>query len=186
MKRLIPLVLSALVLAGCASSPTVHTDADPSANFSGYRTYTWLSKPSDQQGVPPLAAQRVVEYVNAQLRAKGWTETANGDVAVAAHVATQQQQSLDTMYSGPAYGGWGWGPGWYGGMGMTSATTRVRTYTVGTLVVDLFDTKTKQAVWRGTASDTVPDDPAKGDALLRAGIADMFAGFPPGSAPAAK
>lgn len=69
---------------------------------------------------------------------------------------------------------------------MGSATTRVRTYTVGTLVVDLFDTRTKQAIWRGTASDTVPDDPAKGDALLRAGIAEMFEGFPPGSAPAAR
>ncbi|MBO9718516.1 MAG: DUF4136 domain-containing protein [Pseudoxanthomonas sp.] len=181
MSRLIPIALATLLLASCASSPTVHTDADPSANFSGYRTFTWLAKP-DQQGVPPLASQRIVEYVNAQLRAKGWTESASGDVAVVAHVATQQQQSLDTMYSGPMYGGWGW----YGGMGMGSATTRVRTYTVGTLVVDLFDAGTKQAIWRGTASDTVPDDPAKGDALLRAGIAEMFAGFPPGSAPAAK
>ena len=115
-----------------------------------------------------------------------WREAPDGDVAVVAHVATQQQQSLDTMYSGPRYGGWGWGPGWYGGMGMGSATTRVRTYTVGTLVVDLFDTRTKQAIWRGTASDTVPDDPQKVDALVRAGIAEMFAGFPPGSAPPAK
>jgi len=183
MKRLAFIAAAFLLLAGCASTPTVHTDADPSANFSGYRTYTWLTKP-DQQGVPPLASQRIVEYVNAQLRAKGWTETVNGDVAVVAHVATQQQQSLDTMYSGPTYGGWGWGPGWYGGMGMGTATTRVRTYTVGTLIVDLFDTQTKQAIWRGTASDTVPNDPAKGDALLKAGIAEMFAGFPPGSAPA--
>ncbi len=185
MTHLVLIVLSTLLLASCASTPTVHTDADPSANFSGYRTYTWLNKP-DKQGVPPLAAQRIVEYVNAQLNAKGWRETPEGDVAVVAHVATQQQQSLDTMYSGPMYGGWGWGPGWYGGMGMGSATTRVRTYTVGTLVVDLFDTRTKQAIWRGTASDTVPDDPAKGDALLRAGIAEMFEAFPPGSAPAAR
>lgn len=185
MARLIPLALAALLLASCASTPTVHTDSDPSANFAGYRTYTWLAKP-DQQGVPPLASQRIVEYVNAQLQAKGWTESPSGDVAVVAHVATQQQQSLDTMYSGPMYGGWGWGPGWHGGMGMGSATTRVRTYTVGTLVVDLFDARTKQAIWRGTASDTVPDDPAKGDVLLRAGIAEMFAGFPPGSTPAAK
>ncbi len=185
MKRLALIAATLLVLAGCASTPTVHTDADPAANFSAYRTYTWLNKP-DQNGVPPLAAQRIVEYVNAQLNAKGWREAPDGDVAVVAHVATQQQQSLDTMYSGPMYGGWGWGPGWYGGMGMGSATTRVRTYTVGTLVVDLFDTRTKQAIWRGTASDTVPDDPAKGDALLRAGIAEMFEAFPPGSAPAAR
>lgn len=185
MKRLIPAAFALLLLAACASTPTVHTDADPSANFSGYRTYTWLGKP-EQAGVPPLASQRIVEYVNAQLRAKGWTESPNGDVAVVAHVATKQQQSLDTMYSGPMYGGWGWGPGWYGGMGMGSATTRVRTYTVGTLIVDLFDVKTKQAIWRGTASDTVPEDPAKVDALVRAGIVEMFAGFPPGSAPAPK
>ncbi|GAB3507219.1 DUF4136 domain-containing protein [Pseudoxanthomonas daejeonensis] len=186
MKGLLVIAAIILMLAGCASTPTVHTDADPTANFSGYRTYTWLNKP-DQQGVPPLASQRIVEYVNAQLAAKGWKESPNGDVAVVAHVATQQQQSLDTMYSGPMYGGWGWGPGWYGGgMGMSSATTRVRTYTVGTLVVDLFDVKTKQAIWRGTASDTVPDDPAKGDKLLRAGIAEMFSAFPPGSVPAKK
>ena len=186
MKRLILTLASTVLLAACASTPTVHTDADPQANFSGYKTYTWLAKPDQQGGVPPLAAQRIVEYVNAQLHAKGWTEVPNGDVAVVAHVATQQQQSLDTMYSGPMYGGWGWGAGWYGGMGMGSATTRVRTYTVGTLIVDLFDAQTKQAIWRGTASDTVPDDPAKGDALLRAGIAEMFESFPPGSAPPAK
>ena len=72
MTRLIPVILAALLLASCASTPTVHTDADPSANFSGYRTYTWLNKP-DKQGVPPLAAQRIVDYVNAQLNAKGWT-----------------------------------------------------------------------------------------------------------------
>jgi hypothetical protein len=185
MKRLPTIAATILLLAGCASTPTVHTDSDPAADFSGTRTYTWLAKP-DQQGVPPLASQRIVDYVNAQLQAKGWTESPGGEVAVVAHVATQQQQSLDTMYSGPMYRGWGWGPGWHGGMGMGSATTRVRTYTVGTLVVDLFDARTKQAIWRGTASDTVPDDPAKGDALLRAGIAEMFASFPPGSAPAAK
>ena len=185
MKRLVLIAAAILALAGCASTPTVHTDADPAANFASYRTYTWLTKP-EQQGISPLASQRIVEYVNAQLNAKGWTEAPNGDVAVVAHVATQQQQSLDTMYSGPMYGGWGWGPGWYGGMGMGSSTTRVRTYTVGTLIVDLFDAQTKQAIWRGTASDTVPEDPAKVDALVRAGIADMFAGFPPGSAPPAR
>lgn len=187
MKHLVLIAAAILALAGCASTPTVHTDADPAANFGGYRTYTWLSKP-EQQGISPLASQRIVEYVNAQLAAKGWTEAADGDVAVVAHVATEQQQSLDTMYSGPVYGGWGWGPRWYGGMGMGmgTSTTQVRTYTVGTLIVDLFDTKTKQAIWRGTASDTVPDDPQKVDALVRAGIAEMFAGFPPGSAPPAK
>ena len=42
MIRIVPLVLATLLLASCASTPTVHTDADPAANFSSYRTYTWL------------------------------------------------------------------------------------------------------------------------------------------------
>ena len=38
----------------------------------------------------------------------------------------------------------------FGGFGQ--ATTTSDTYTVGTLVVDLFDAKTKNLVWRGVSS----------------------------------
>ncbi|TWI04961.1 uncharacterized protein DUF4136 [Luteimonas cucumeris] len=176
MKRLALLMLP-LLLSACASTPTTTTDVSPSADFSNYRSYSWLAKPDVNN---PLAQQRIVDGINAQLRAKGWTESADGDVAVAAHVATSQKQTLDTFYSGGMYGGWGW----RGGMGMGTSTTRVHTYDVGTLVVDMFDAKTKQGIWRGTASGTVPDSPEKANAAIDAGIAKMFAEFPPGSAPA--
>lgn len=175
MKSLALGVALLTMLAACASTPTVHTDSDPSAQFSRYRTYTWLAQPD---GVSPLAQQRIVAAVDAQLQSKGWTRAPDGDVGVAAHVATEQRQSIDTFYSGPGWGGWGW----YGGMG--SASTTVRTYKVGTLVVDMFDTKTKQAIWRGTASDTIPSSPEKANAIAQAGITKMFESFPPGSAPA--
>ena len=173
--------LVALALAGCASTPTVHTDFDSAAQFANYRTYTWLAKP---EGTSPLVQQRIVAAIDAQLAAKGWRQAADGDVGVAAHVATQQQQTLDTVYRGPAWGGWGWGGRWGGGYGMGSATTTVRTYQVGTLVVDMFDTKTKQAIWRGSAQGTVPSSPDKANQMVQAGIDKMFAAFPPGSAPA--
>ena len=67
---------------------------------------------------------------------------------------------------------------------MGSATTTVRTYQVGTLVVDMFDTKTKQAIWRGSAQGTVPSSPDKANQMVQAGIDKMFAAFPPGSTPA--
>jgi len=67
---------------------------------------------------------------------------------------------------------------------MGSATTTVRTYDVGTLVVDMFDARSKQAVWRGTASATVPISPERANAAVEAGLDKLFAGFPPGSAPA--
>ncbi|MCL1633961.1 DUF4136 domain-containing protein [Luteimonas sp. SX5] len=175
MKALATAVL-AMVLSACASTPTVHTDADPSANFSSYRTYSWAAKPT---GGSPLVQQRIVDGIDARLRAKGWTlSPSGGDVAVAAHVATSQKQTLDTFYNGTAMGGWGW----RGGMAMGSSTTTVHTYDVGTLIVDMFDAKTQQAVWRGTASSTVPDSPEKVNAAVEAGLDKLFAAFPPGTA----
>ena len=67
-------------------------------------------------------------------------------------------------------------------MGMGTATTQVRNYDVGTLIVDLFDAKTQQAVWRGTASGTVSSSPDKNSAAIDAGLDKMFASYPPGSA----
>jgi len=180
MKLLVAACL-AVALTACASSPTVSTDHAPGTDFSKFRTYTWIAEPD---GAPPLVAQRIIAGINAELQAKGMTEVpSGGDASIAAHVARTQKQSIDTFYSAPMYSGWGWrGGGMYGGMGMSNST--VRTYDVGTLVVDLFDTATKQAVWRGAASATVPSSQEKVDATVRAGIAKMFLDFPPGSAPA--
>lgn len=178
MKHVALGMLLAAALAGCATTPTVTTDHDPAAQFGNYHSYAWLKKP---EASSPLIQQRIVSAVDAKLQAKGWRQTdeASADVALVANVATTQKQSIDTFYNGPAWGGWGWG-----GMGMGSASTTVRTYDVGTLVVDMFDTKTKQAVWRGSASATVPSSVEKGNALVQSGIDKMFATFPPGSAPA--
>ncbi|KRA46311.1 DUF4136 domain-containing protein [Pseudoxanthomonas sp. Root630] len=173
------IALATVMLAGCASSPTVKTDHAASANFSSYRTYYWAQKPA---GVPPLVQQRIIDGIDARLAAKGWTQgQGSGDVALAAHVASSQKQTLDTFYSGTGLGGWGWRGGWAGGVGMGTATTTVHTYDVGTLIVDMFDARTQQAIWRGSASGTVPSSPDKVNAAVDAGLDKMFAGFPPGA-----
>lgn len=165
--------LLAMLLCACASTPTVSTDADPDGDFARYRTFRWIQPPQD---VSPLLAQRIVAGVNSQLAARGWSEAADADVAIAAHVATQQRQDVDTFYSGPAYAGWGWHGPWAVG----SVNTTVRTYEVGTLVVDLFDTRTRQAVWRGTAKGTIPGSPERLNEGVQAGIVEMFKQLPAG------
>ena len=176
-----PLILCiALTLSACASTPDVQTDHDPAANFSAYHTYYWAQLPNSTN---PLIGQRIAAGIDARLAAKGFTrQEGTGDVALVANVATSEKHTLDTMYTGGAYGGWGWGPGWGGYGGMGSSTTRVNTYTVGTLVLDMFDANTKRAVWRGTASGTVPDSPDKVDVQVNAALDKMFAVFPPGTA----
>jgi hypothetical protein len=92
------------------------------------------------------------------LSAKGWTSVkTGGDVAIVAIKMTSTQRTLQTFYDnfgGGFGGGWGWrGFGTYGDS-FGDATTTEHDYKDGTLVVDLFDAKTKQLIWRGSAVDT--------------------------------
>jgi hypothetical protein len=66
-------------------------------------------------------------------------------------------------------------------MGMGTATTTTSEYLIGTLVVDIFDAKSKQLMFRGTASDEISDKPEKNIKKVEKASNKMFKDFPPGS-----
>jgi len=150
---------------GVSWAQTVYTDFSPSANFASYKTYYWANT-SPMPG-NDLVNSRVMAAVDAAMSRRGWVKAPEGqaDLAVSANVSTQERQKLETFYDG--WGGWGWG-GW----GPTE--TVVKTYLKGTLVVDLFDADSKMLVWRGTATDTVSDNPAKNAERIDKAIDKMF------------
>ena len=161
---------AALLFATVSSAQQVKTDYDRGADFSRYKTFSW----EKVQTQDPLWVDRIKDAVNAALTAKGWTPVASGgDVAVVAMEMTQNHQTLDTFYDNFG-GGWRWG----GGFG--TSTTSVDNYKVGTLVVDLFDAKTKMIIWRGSSSDTVSSKSNKNIKELDKGVQKMFDHFPPG------
>jgi hypothetical protein len=164
-----------ILFASTVSAQQVKTDYDRSANFGQYKTYSWEQVKTKDA----LDVDRVKSAVNAALAAKGWSQVGSGgDVSIIAVETTQTQQSLDTFYNGFG-GGWGWRR--FGGGGFGEATTTTETYKVGTLVVDLFDTKTKQLLWRGSTSDTLSNNSDKNIKNLDKGVEKMFKQFPPGS-----
>jgi hypothetical protein len=174
-KVMLALVGMTLVCAGMASAQQVKTDYDRSANFALYKTYSW----EHVETKDPLNVDRIEHAVNAVLAARGWTLVDSGaDVAVVAMEITRDKQTLDTFYDGFG-GGWGWRR--FGGGGFGEATTTTDTYKVGTVVVDLFDTKTKQLIWRGAASDTLSDNSDKNIKNLNESVDKMFKHFPPGA-----
>jgi hypothetical protein len=160
-----------LVALGTALAQQVKTDFDHQANFSQYKTYSWQEiKPADS-----LWDARIQRAVDAQLVAKGWTKVeSGGDVAVVAIATSHTERTLQTFYDGMG-GGWRWRG--FGGMG--EATTTEQDYKEGTLVVDMYDAKTKQLIWRGSSEDTVSNNAQKNEKNLDKGVAKMFKKFPP-------
>src|ERR1700719_4554367 len=163
-----------MVMLGSAFGQHIQTDFDHQAVFSQYKTYSWQEiKPANS-----LWDARIKNAVDAQLAAKGWTQVdSGGDVSVVAIKTTQTQRSLQTFYDGFG-GGWRWRG--FGGMG--EATTTERDYKEGTLVVDMYDAKTKRLIWRGSAEDTLSNKAAKNEKNLDKGVAKMFKKFPPEAA----
>jgi Domain of unknown function (DUF4136) len=174
-QKVVFLLIGMILFAGKASAQQVKTDYDRGANFAQYKTYSWEQVKTKD----PLDVDRIKSGVNAALAAKGWTQVASGgDVSIVAMEITHNQQTLNTFYDGFG-GGWGWRR--FGGGGFGEATTTTETYKVGTIVVDLFDTKTKQLIWRGAESDTLSNNSDKNIKNLDKGVEKMFKKFPPGS-----
>jgi hypothetical protein len=168
----IGLVLGTL-LTGNVWAQKVTTDYDKGVDFSKYKTYMWIKEPKTTN---PLVQQRILDDVNAALSGKGLKAvSSDADLAVAAHASTKQEQTLETFYDGFG-GGWRWRGGGFG-----TATTSVQPYQVGTLVVDLFDARTKDALWRAASTKTLSDNPKKNAESLNKAVTKMFKDFPPSS-----
>ena len=169
-KRTSITLIAIAMISTTAFAQQVKTDFDRGADFAHYKTYSWEKVQTQDQ----LLVSRIKQAVDTALAAKGWTlRESGGDVAVVAMEMTKDHQTLNTYYDGFG-GGWRWG----GGFG--DATTTTDTYKVGTLVLDLFDAKTKQLVWRGSSSDTLSDKSEKNIKTLDKGVQKMFEHFPPG------
>lgn len=170
--RKLPLMatLAVVFFSIAALAQKVVTDYDHSANFSQYHTYSWGHVHSSD----PLYEQRIRDAVDHDLQAKGWQPApAGGDVTLTAVLIKRNQNEYSTFYTGLG-GGWRW-RGWGGGM----TTTTVDRIPVGTLIVDIYDTNSKQLVWRGEAHDQLSNKPEKDTKKLEKAVDKMFEKFPP-------
>jgi hypothetical protein len=172
MNKAFPRLILLLLLGSLpALAAQINTDYDHTANFSQYKTYSWIKVKAGDS----LWADRIQQDVDAQLAAKGWTKVeANGNASVCAVETTQDQKTLDTFYDG--FGG-GWRYRGFGGMGMSTTTTDVTR--VGTVVVDIFDSQSKQLIWRGTESADLSGHADRNAKSLAKNLATLFKHFPP-------
>ena len=114
--------------------------------------------------------KNAIEY---QLTTGGLIEdTESPDLYVTYHGEEEEKVVVDTQTWGYGYSrGWHRDPYW--GTGFGDTTTTVRTYNVGTLIIDIWDAKEKRLIWRGSATKTIPSKPEKQAKLIDAAVAKL-------------
>jgi hypothetical protein len=163
----------ALVVASGTWAQDVNVDFDKAVNFGAIKTFS--VKLGTSWG-NPFGEKRVTDEVTEALVARGWTLAPEdkADAHVVLHGASETKRSLNTYYSGMP--GYRWG-------GMGTSTTSSTEYVVGTLLVDIFDAKGKNLIWRGVAQDELSSKTEKNIKKVAKATDKLFKDFPPGSAP---
>jgi len=154
------LTMPGMSLAG----PSISTQAAAGVNFSAYKTYSWLRATAPSGGNPVLF-QQIMTDIDSALAQKGYQKAeSDGDVGLILTLGTRDKTDIQTW-------------------GRFGLQTDVWQYTEGQLSLDAFDTKTKQALWHGQATDTV--NPKKPNTTkIDAGVQKLMAKFPATAAPA--
>jgi len=180
-------VIAAIVaiVSGCATSTAkVNFDKNEAIDTSHYQTFAWLTEEKVAAlpaGFNPITKTRLDKAIEQAFIDKGYVLTddaESADFAISYTVGSREKIRVDS-YPTTYRTGFGWGRGYYGGIGMPTET-HVRTYTEGRVAIDIFDVKTHQPAWHGwgekRVSSSYKDNP---EAAIKAVVDQVIGQFNP-------
>ncbi|MGH7177261.1 MAG: DUF4136 domain-containing protein [Tepidisphaeraceae bacterium] len=182
-------VIMSVAACGCSSAPTVSTSSDPDAPLTSYHTFKLaggriVTQPDIVVQDPKAVEQRISSAIEQQLESKGLHAVQSDPQLIVKYLAgahsipqTVGSQPLPEQEYGATQGfdepcevrsdrGWDTTSGRWAGHEQTQ----------GTLVIDLFDAKTKRLVWRATCQVDA-QHPGSQQVVQRA-VREAFSKFP--------
>lgn len=158
-----------LLAANSLAAQEVTVNSMPGTNFSKFHTYKWVpiagaSHPNQ------IVDTQIKDAINTQLSAKGLavTDSDKADMYVGYQTSIDQERQWNAMGDGMRFGG---------GMGTATSST----IKIGTLVLDMYDSSTKQLVWSGTATKTLEpgSNQEKNEKHLNSAMKKLLEKYPP-------
>lgn len=171
----------AVTLAACATGPRVATDADPTADFSSYRTYAFYQPIAmEQSGYTSYLSDRIKQSVRREMDARGYRfDAEDPDLRVNFQGYIREEQDVYSVPRSDVQYFYSYRARSYFAVPVWYDETRVSRYTVGTLTVDLVDAKRNHLVWTGDAIGRVTQrEPAERAAAADQAVAAIFARYP--------
>ena len=175
-----------VILGACASTPNTFSNADPSADFSSYKTYGFFKKlATDDKNYESLVSNFLKVAMAQQMDRRGLSfDEENPDLLVNFFINTKDKIRTRSVPTTGAYYGWR-DPFYDPWMGYGGYETRVDQYTEGTLNIDVVDAKSDKLVWEGAVSGRVTDEAVRNlEKTIDSAVAVIMKNFPitPGSA----
>ncbi len=146
-----------------ACSPSTHIEKDKYADFSRYKTYSWMDSEQEKGNVNSLAEQNIKIAVKEELKKEGWQEVRNNpDVLIGYDVLVEKtskernnpvySQPYSRLYYNPYSRRYGtlFYPSQFLGYDKESFLTKE-----GTITVTMIDVMTDKMVWQGWTTNEV-------------------------------
>jgi hypothetical protein len=153
--RTITALFCAVLLASCAAGLTVRSDADPGADFAGYRTWNFFDPMGIEGGYnSPIYGELFREAIAREMNERGYRLAVDSDLLVNVTIRGDDKVKM-TSYTSPYMSGAYYGrPGGYGGsaMGVGVGTSTRATRTIeASVFIDLVDARQRRVSWQGVA-----------------------------------
>jgi len=173
---------TARVLAGSLLVATVRTDADPTANFSQYRTWGYYQPIAmEQSGYSSWVSERIKEDVRKEMESRGYRYAAEGaDLLVNFHADVRDRTSVWSVPRSDVQWVYNYRARTYVAIPFWYDETMASNWREATLTVDLVDGARNRMVWTGSASapESRRRKPEEKLATLDAAVAGIFASYP--------
>jgi len=180
MKNILTLILAFSFVFSYGQKVT--GDYEKTTDFSKYKTYQFIGWQDDSDKVMnDFDKKRLREAFQEEMRSRQFELVESGaDIAISSFIVVDQKTSTTAYtnyYGGAGYGrGRRYGGGWGGGYASTSYSES--DYLQGTLVLDMYDTQTKDLLWQGVAKGTVSEKPEKREKKIPKSIKKLMKKFP--------
>ena len=179
-----------VALAACASGVQVRTALSPDASLTGLRTFRVEQTPkpkianaqsnSDPMLVNSISNRALRSDLQQGFEKLGYAvNDSTPDFCVAYYASTDQKLDITTWNYGYPFrprrwAGWGFYQPRFG----AAFDPMVTQYTQGTIIVDVFDPKTKDLLWRGQGVAAVSDNQQQYEQDLQTTVGAILAKFP--------
>ncbi|MFV9550070.1 DUF4136 domain-containing protein [Algibacter sp. PT7-4] len=170
--KFLNITILAILIVSCAPI-RVNYDYDKTANFNTYKTYQYYG--SMETGLSELDTQRLLNAIDAKMKAKGFAISENPDFFI--DIKTQQYQAAQRQTVGVGVGGTGRNVGGGISIGLPIGQANINRQ----ITIDFVDENKKQLFWQAVSESSFNPkaSPEKREARLQAIVEKVFGSYPP-------